>query len=188
MSIEHTPPSTYILRELHDVTVPDSVSWMPQTVGWKILLVIILITLFFLALQRVRSWWYNRYRGEALAAINSLRLDDPNFEDNLYSILKVVLVYLDSANGKLFGAAMLQKLDTLAGANSTFDSDIGEHWLRSLVEPSVVLDSVEREHLKTEAMGWVKSHQGQHIGHVSLGGYITNLLSRHDKQGEDRRV
>ncbi|WP_154215052.1 DUF4381 family protein, partial [Vibrio parahaemolyticus] len=32
-----TPPSTYILRELHDVAVPPSVSWYPQTIGWKIL-------------------------------------------------------------------------------------------------------------------------------------------------------
>ena len=37
MSDLPTPPSTYILRELHDVAVPSSVSWYPQTIGWKIL-------------------------------------------------------------------------------------------------------------------------------------------------------
>lgn len=40
MTIQHTPPSTYILRELHDVAVPESVSWLPQTVGWKVLAII----------------------------------------------------------------------------------------------------------------------------------------------------
>ena len=31
MAQTHTPPSTYILRDLHDVAVPESVSWLPQT-------------------------------------------------------------------------------------------------------------------------------------------------------------
>ncbi|MCZ8485299.1 DUF4381 domain-containing protein, partial [Vibrio lentus] len=43
MAVEHTPPSTYILRDLHDVAIPESVSWMPQTIGWKILGVILLL-------------------------------------------------------------------------------------------------------------------------------------------------
>ena len=49
MAVEHTPPSTYIFRELRDVTIPDSVSWFPQTIGWKILGVALLLAAFYLA-------------------------------------------------------------------------------------------------------------------------------------------
>ena len=48
MSVEHTVPSTYILRDLHDVAIPDSVSWAPQTIGWKILGVILLLATLYL--------------------------------------------------------------------------------------------------------------------------------------------
>ena len=49
MAVEHTPPSTYILRDLHDVAIPESVSWIPQTIGWKILGVILLLIAVYLA-------------------------------------------------------------------------------------------------------------------------------------------
>ncbi|HDM8140995.1 TPA: DUF4381 domain-containing protein, partial [Vibrio harveyi] len=61
----HTPPSTYILRELHDVAVPESVSWVPQTIGWKILAVIGAIVLMYLGYRLLHHWWDNRYRKEA---------------------------------------------------------------------------------------------------------------------------
>ncbi len=37
MTVEHTPPSTYINYANCDVAIPESVSWVPQTIGWKIL-------------------------------------------------------------------------------------------------------------------------------------------------------
>ena len=33
----HKLPGTYMLRELQDVTVPDAISWQPQTAGWLLL-------------------------------------------------------------------------------------------------------------------------------------------------------
>lgn len=66
MAVEHTPPSTYILRDLHDVAIPTSVSWMPQTIGWKILGIILLLVAIYLAYRLALRWWSNRYRKEAL--------------------------------------------------------------------------------------------------------------------------
>ena len=65
MSVEHSPPSTYILRELHDVAVPDSISWMPQTIGWKVVSVLLMIGAIYLSYRFALRWWNNRYRGEA---------------------------------------------------------------------------------------------------------------------------
>lgn len=63
------PPGTYILSELHDVTVPPSVSWYPQTIGWKILAALFVLALIYVAYRLIRKWWTNRYRKEALLAV-----------------------------------------------------------------------------------------------------------------------
>lgn len=42
-----TPPSSYMLRELKDVPIPDTVSWWPQTLGWQLLLLLVVLLAFF---------------------------------------------------------------------------------------------------------------------------------------------
>ncbi len=109
----HTPPSTYILRELHDVAVPESLSWVPQTIGWKILAVIGAIVLMYLGYRLLHHWWDNRYRKEAIEAISRLNPDDASMPKALFSILKIVLIHLDSSHARLFDTAFLRKLDAL---------------------------------------------------------------------------
>ena len=111
MAVEHTPPSTYILRELRDVTIPDSVSWFPQTIGWKILGVALLLVAFYLAYRLALRWWNNRYRKEALKELMVLDARDKNSTERTFKILKVVLRYLDSGNAKLFGQAYVNRLN-----------------------------------------------------------------------------
>ncbi|MDV5168640.1 DUF4381 domain-containing protein [Photobacterium rosenbergii] len=188
MSIEHTPPSTYILRDLFDVTVPDSVSWMPQTIGWKILATALIILAAFLAYRRLLFWWHNRYRNEAIAAINNLNTDDQNFEDSLYSILKVVLVYLEPAYGRLFGQSFLQQLDRLGDVKVVFDDGQGLKWTQSLVDPSTVLNAEERTRLQRKAVTWVKSHPSHHRQRETQNGFIAKLVTRRKEQGEGRHV
>lgn len=90
MTVEHTPPSTYILRELHDVAIPNSVSWAPQTIGWKILGVILLLAALYLAYRLALRWWNNRYRKEAL---NELMLLDARDINSLSRLLKCLKLY-----------------------------------------------------------------------------------------------
>ncbi|OZS43414.1 DUF4381 domain-containing protein [Photobacterium sanguinicancri] len=113
MSI-HTPPSTYILRDIVDVAVPESVAWWPQTIGWQILALVILMACFVWGYRRIKVWWQNRYRREALQALATLDLGLPRESaTSLLTILKAVLVYLEPQNAALFGDALLQKLDSL---------------------------------------------------------------------------
>ena len=97
MAVEHTPPSTYILRDLHDVAIPESVSWIPQTIGWKILGVALLLIAIYLAYRLVQRWWNNRYRKEALQELMVLDARDKNSTERTFKVLKVVLRYLDSS-------------------------------------------------------------------------------------------
>ncbi|EGQ7692327.1 DUF4381 domain-containing protein [Vibrio vulnificus] len=159
MTIQHTPPSTYILRELHDVAVPESVSWLPQTVGWKVLAIIGGLVLLYIGYRYLRFRWDNRYRAEALQAIAQLDPKDPAMASELFSIVKQVLIYHDSGYARLFGDAFLAVLNQLIPTQPLFDDELAIQWVQSTVNPNVPLAESARATLKARAALWVKSHQ-----------------------------
>ena len=167
MAVEHTPPSTYILRELHDVAIPDSVSWAPQTIGWKILGVILLLVAIYLAYRLAQKWWNNRYRKEALQELMILDARDKNSTERTFKVLKVVLRYLDSSNAKLFGKAYVNRLNaylpvsanTSENSNAFFADEISELWMQSLIDPNVRLSFEQRLEVIQTAMMWLKLHK-----------------------------
>ncbi|MBB1462453.1 DUF4381 domain-containing protein [Vibrio sp. SG41-7] len=167
MAVEHTPPSTYILRELHDVAIPDSVSWAPQTIGWKILGVILLLVAIYLAYRLAQKWWNNRYRKEALQELMILDARDKNSAERTFKVLKVVLRYLDSSNAKLFGKAYVNRLNaylpvsanTSENSNAFFADEVSELWMQSLIDPNVRLSFEQRLEVIQTAMMWLKLHK-----------------------------
>ncbi|EJT1337989.1 DUF4381 domain-containing protein [Vibrio vulnificus] len=159
MTIQHTPPSTYILRELHDVAVPECVSWLPQTVGWKVLAIIGGLVLFYIGYRYLRFCWDTRYRAEALQAIAQLDPKDPAMASELFSIVKQVLIYHDSGYARLFGDAFLAVLNQLIPTQPLFDDELAIQWVQSTVNPNVPLTESARATLKARAALWVKSHQ-----------------------------
>ncbi len=179
MSI-HTPPSTYILRDIVDVAVPDSIAWWPQTIGWQILALVILIACFVWGYRRIKVWWQNRYRREALQALATLDLSLPRESAmSLLTIIKAVLVYLDPKNAALFGDALLRKLDSLLPPatlnraqgdaeikpNADFQSDfqyqgkIGKKWLAASLSSHCTLTDPELATLIEHTRSWLLLHR-----------------------------
>ncbi|CAH6832197.1 conserved hypothetical protein [Vibrio chagasii] len=166
MTVEHTPPSTYILRELHDVAIPNSVSWAPQTIGWKILGVILLLAALYLAYRLALRWWNNRYRKEALNELMLLDARNKNSPEQAFKVLKVVLGYLDSSNAKLFGQAYVKRLNAhlpvnaqTESNNAFFAEEISELWMQSLIDPKVRLTFEQRSEVIQTSMMWLKLHK-----------------------------
>ncbi|MEZ8854229.1 DUF4381 domain-containing protein [Vibrio atlanticus] len=167
MAVEHTPPSTYILRDLHDVAIPENVSWMPQTIGWKILGVILLLIAVYLAYRLALRWWNNRYRKEALKDLMLLDARDKNSTERTFKVLKVVLRYLDSSNAKLFGQSYVNRLnaylpvaaDTSKNSNAFFADEVAGLWMQSLIDPKVRLSFEQRLEVIQTAMMWLKLHK-----------------------------
>jgi hypothetical protein len=81
-----------LLDRMHDLAMPVSVSWLPQTDGWWILLA----WLLGLALLAVHKWVIhrqaNRYRREALASLRALcrsaAQDDPQAAARVAELVK----------------------------------------------------------------------------------------------------
>jgi hypothetical protein len=57
------------LENLHEIVLPDPVSWMPQTIGWYAALGVVLLLAGWWVYSRLRRFRTNRYRRFALAEI-----------------------------------------------------------------------------------------------------------------------
>lgn len=62
------------LAQLADVVLPPPVPWTPQTLGWQVVGVLLLLLALVLAWRAVRRYWRNRYRREALAELKRLEV------------------------------------------------------------------------------------------------------------------
>ncbi|MDM0111078.1 DUF4381 domain-containing protein [Variovorax sp. J22R133] len=60
------------ITQLADVALPPPVSWKPQTVGWDVLGVLLLVLALWAAWRAVRRYRHNRYRRDALAELERI--------------------------------------------------------------------------------------------------------------------
>jgi hypothetical protein len=62
----------YILGDFVEVVSPENVSWLPQTVGWLWLGAILLALMLRYGWKRLRHWYRNRYRREAVERLQKI--------------------------------------------------------------------------------------------------------------------
>ena len=163
MSI-HEPPSSYMLRKMSEVTVPDHVSWFPQTIGWKIVAVILAFFIVYQAVQWSKKWWGNRYRREAIALVGLLQnsMDKQNtpplLNYDLFEVMKAVLTYLNPNKANVFGDIFLIDLDYYSTSDALFHDELGQKWIRSLVQQKHALSSQELTELIILCQQWLADH------------------------------
>lgn len=165
MSI-HEPPSSYMLRKISEVTVPDHVSWFPQTIGWQILAAIFIVFMSYKIVLWVKEWWANRYRREALSLVQAMQKSSVNTESenqqitlDLFEVMKAVVAYLNAQKANTFGEAFLIELDAfLPQEQAEFNSELGQHWMRALVQKKHALSTQELKQLFEMSEHWLRMH------------------------------
>lgn len=73
-SLSDVDPSVTSLDRMHDIAMPEAVSWWPLAIGWYVLFAFIALAIAILAFVLWRKWRSNAYRREArhkLALANS---------------------------------------------------------------------------------------------------------------------
>ncbi|WP_052729825.1 DUF4381 domain-containing protein [Photobacterium halotolerans] len=164
MMTQPAPPSSQMLKDLTEITLPEAVGWWPQTLGWQILGVLAIAFLFLWVVYRYRLYRFNRYRREALQAIAAIehsreQSESQSVMSDLFLVLKVTAAHVQPSQASHMDRQFLHYLDTSASLAEGFDSQTGQHWLDSLVQPDFTLSDSQIQQLLILANRWVKHHR-----------------------------
>jgi len=78
----------YALGDFNEVVSPPAINWLPQTPGWYVVALLLLLWLSRRAFRGLRHWYRNRYRREASARLQTLELT-PEFVAEINRTLKL---------------------------------------------------------------------------------------------------
>ncbi|GEM77895.1 DUF4381 domain-containing protein [Vibrio superstes] len=165
----HTPPQSYMLRDIVEVAVAPSVSWMPQTIGWRVVAVIALACAIVWSYKSLQRWWSNRYRREAVASLDMMlqacktaqetdKVYRQQISQDVYRVLKTVLSAVDPQTRPLYGQPFLQSLDAQSEPRLDVFASKWSHWPQSLLVKQNALDKTELLALIADSQVWVKQH------------------------------
>lgn len=166
------------LQALHDIVIPGPVSWIPQTVGWLVLGLLILAALVRWGARAYRRWQANRYRGAAMSELIRLQglAGEPSSRTRALRELPVLVKRTALSFSpreevaSLAGEAWLDFLDrtwagnafTQGGGRRLLDLDYrSEAFLEALSE-------AEREALFALVGRWISRHSAAAYGGQSL--------------------
>lgn len=106
---------------LHDLRVPEPVSWLPQTVGWRILAAWLIVVVLLWSWHIYRRWRKNAYRRDALGHLSAIEArgaaNPVAAAEQIASLLKRTAIagYSRHEVAQLYGAQWAQFLRESAG-------------------------------------------------------------------------
>ena len=159
------------LSNMHEVQLPETISWWPQTIGWQVLLVAIVLWGMFRLYRHWRSWQANAYRREAKRLFTEYlqqAADDTRwqaFAPSIPALVKqVMIVSCDrTVVAPLSGDAWLQFLDQHYLKTAFFTQGAGRCLPRLAYGGQQQLSAIklsERQALLSGLSHWASFHQG----------------------------
>lgn len=150
----------YALGDFVEVVSPQAVSWMPQTIGWWWLGAALLGLGLHYLWRRLRHWYRNRYRREAVQRLQALPGDDPFeqlLEVNKLLKLTAMQAYTREQVASLSGQDWADFLNSQCAA-PTF-SPAQCQALTTAVYGSGAVDRDAIVALIDASLNWVREHQ-----------------------------
>ena len=142
-----------LLERLHDLAMPEPVSWLPQTDGWWVLLAWAAAVLLFLILKWRADRRRNRYRREALNRLRDLVNADESAAQVAELVKRTALtVYPRSEVAGLYGEAWGAFLVRTSGADPIVASAAGRLAVASYT-PNVTIAEIA-----PCAERWIRRH------------------------------
>ena len=137
--------------QLADIVEPATIPWTPQTIGWLILLLLAGATMGTGIAIWLRRRAANRYRREALAAIDALPLQSP---DAINAVLKRTAL---TAYGRESVAALCGN-EWVEFLNATSDTTADAACAEALAEGVYARRRGADDHVTTYARAWIRTH------------------------------
>ena len=159
------------LQNLHDIVVPDPIPWLPPAPGWHALGLVGLLLLIWFCANRYMAWQRNRYRREALAALNRFEKElavTTQYRKILPLLPQLVKRTALAAYGRarvasLAGSGWLAFLDK-TGSTDVFGKGAGSLLLQCSYEPATSIEVVSKGHISELCKvirQWINKHKNE---------------------------
>lgn len=146
---------------LREIPPPEAISWMPQTWGWGLLAIVLLLCLAWLGYRQYRSWQSRAYRRAAIADLDRMKRDPIGLAGLPALLRKTALCGFPREEvAYLNGEAWI---DWLNGEGATFLTEDAV-WLDHLAyQPrlSSELESESAARLITASLRFVRGHRAR---------------------------
>lgn len=159
---------------LKEISLPDPVSYMPQTIGWYILFAFVLILIVWLCYRGYSRWMANRYRTFALKRLDNIeqQLRQPDTRMNALTAIPVLIkqtalkCYMRREIAQMNGKEWLAFLDKSYGGKE-FKEGAGRLLPDLSYQPSANLEGVEDSkvgELLSLIKIWIRKHKNKEYG------------------------
>ncbi|MFT6051280.1 MAG: hypothetical protein ACJAZ0_001377 [Halioglobus sp.] len=152
----------YALASFVEVTMPQDVSWLPQTVGWTWLALATLALSLRFAWFALRKWHCNRYRKEALLQLRALdqKVDSSDLVAAINRVLKLaaLVAYSRTRVAQLSGESWVDFLNGQC-EQPPFGPEQSQLLAVSSYRAEAVTPASAQQILAASRL-WVRVHQG----------------------------
>jgi len=157
------------LQNLQDIVVPDPIPWLPPAPGWYALGLAGLLLLIWFCANIYLAWNRNRYRREALAALDRFEkelVETTQYWKILPQLPELVKRTALAAHGRarvasLTGSNWLAFLDN-TGSTDIFGKGAGSLLLQCSYESATSLETVSKGRISDLCKAirqWIKKHK-----------------------------
>lgn len=167
MNTFEPPWGNYLLAGLAETNAPESISWLPQTIGWQCVLFLSLILVVHKAYRAVKQYQDNIYRREALHWVNNLPTYNADAPDGVFrqlpSLLRSVALhaYTREDVSLLSHAAWEAWLDEQC-THTHFSGENTQRLYQLSYAPNYKIDHQQMTFLLSDIIRWINHHRGQH--------------------------
>lgn len=150
------------LSKLHEITPPEDISWLPQTLGWQLILLGLVAFALYRTYLIYDKWLKNAYRREAVSYLNSLGSSPLDIVQIPVIIKRVALYGFDREEvSQLGGKEWEHWLDkNCAGVN--FSGKLSGVLSQLAYSPKPSINKEQLDELKSQVATWVSKHGGHH--------------------------
>ena len=154
--------SNPLLKGFSEVSAPADISWMPQTLGWQLVLLLIVSYLLYRVYLIAKRHIANAYRRAAMLALVQLG-DETSDLQKIPQLLRRTALYAYDRElvTPLIGQDWENWLDTQC-KGSAFTSTCPGILNQLAYAPEVEIEQAKLMTLKQQVAHWIKNHRGQH--------------------------
>jgi hypothetical protein len=153
---DFTQPEIPLLSYIKNPPVELETSWFPETIGWKILLLILVIFLTKRGIGFYKKWKSNEYRRLALRELEKQNVSLLEFSKTLKETIR--FAYPENYNNRLNKEDLYNLLMDKITSNN-IEKELFFKWQDSLLMKNKEITKEERETIKIFVFNWIKTHK-----------------------------